>query len=191
MKKLLPWAANILSGTRLLLVPPLLACAANRAWGPACAVFAAAGLTDLLDGPLARAGGGGGRLGAVLDLAADFGLVFPLSLLLAARGTLSPALPALAVLSFLSYVATRAAKGSLARHRFGRYAGAVCASCLGAILFLLWLGDRRALRAAVQLIMAAGLVGSLAESGAAAFTPAPPLPHRPLCASGMADRERN
>ncbi len=170
MKKFLPWAANILSGTRLLLVPPLLVCTANKAWSPACAIFAAASLTDVLDGPLARAGGGS-RPGAVLDLAADFGLVFPLSLLLAVSGTISPALPALAALSFLVYLGSCAARSSMARHRLGGYAGTVCAACLGAILFLRWLGGRwRVHFAAVQLLMAACLIGALAESAGVLIT---------------------
>lgn len=163
MKKLLIWAANILLSTRLLLAPLVLILAARKDWGPACAALAA-GLTDVLDGPLARAGGGGSRAGAVLDLAADFNLIFPLSLLLAAKGAISPVLPVLTVLSHLAYLANCAARGTMARHRFGRYTGAVCAACLGAILLLHRVGGGCCTSfAAVQLLMAACLLGALAE----------------------------
>ena len=164
MKNLFTWVANSLTAARLLLAPLVLALAARRAWGPACVLFAAASLTDVLDGPLARAGCGGSRVGAVLDLAADFSLVFPLSLHLATRGTLSSVLPFLAALSCLAYLANCAAAGSMARHRFGRYTGAVCAACLGAILLLRWVDGCCASFAAAQMLMGACLLGALAES---------------------------
>ena len=131
-----PWMAHLLSGVRLLLAPVVLLCASHRAWGPACGLFAAACLTDLLDGPLARAAGGGGLTGVVFDLAADLLLVFPLSIWMAGRRMLPAFIPGLMAASFLSYCTACAAKRSPARHRLGGCAGAVSAAGLGAAFFM-------------------------------------------------------
>src|SRR5215207_8560335 len=63
--------ANWLTVVRILLVPVFVTLLVYRKPGPAVLVFAAAALTDLLDGWVARRQGLQSRLGAFLDPLAD------------------------------------------------------------------------------------------------------------------------
>ena len=69
-----PSLPNVLTMSRIAAIPVIAWLAAMGSPGAhvaACAVFGAAGLTDWLDGKLARAGWGSTRLGAMLDPIAD------------------------------------------------------------------------------------------------------------------------
>ena len=63
--------ANWLTILRILLIPVFVSLLVYRKPGPALLVFAAAALTDLLDGYVARRSGSQSRLGAFLDPIAD------------------------------------------------------------------------------------------------------------------------
>ena len=63
--------ANWLTILRILLIPVFVSLLVYRKPGPALLVFAAAALTDLLDGYVARRSGSQSRLGAFLDPTAD------------------------------------------------------------------------------------------------------------------------
>jgi CDP-diacylglycerol---glycerol-3-phosphate 3-phosphatidyltransferase len=81
----------------------------------AAAVFAAAALTDALDGPLARRAGQDGPLGAVLDLTADKLLVTIVLIDLAARQLAPPWVAMVVVARELVVSAVRAYAGSAGR----------------------------------------------------------------------------
>lgn len=62
---------NLLTGLRLLLVPPVAALILRESYGTALLLFAVAGASDALDGYLARRLACTSRLGALLDPLAD------------------------------------------------------------------------------------------------------------------------
>jgi len=80
-------AANVITSARLCAVPLAAWLVLRGQGGAAFWVFAAAGISDALDGWLARHGGGS-RLGAWLDPIADKALIATLCLSLAAVGAL-------------------------------------------------------------------------------------------------------
>ncbi|MEX2205774.1 MAG: CDP-alcohol phosphatidyltransferase family protein [Myxococcota bacterium] len=99
--------ANLLSGLRLLLVVPFALLiaqggVANAAW--AAALFVLAIVTDLADGPLARARGTESALGRALDHGADFLFVNSGLAASAARGLVPWLLPILVAIAFAQYV---------------------------------------------------------------------------------------
>jgi phosphatidylglycerophosphate synthase len=83
--------ANLLTASRIALLAPLAVLLSSEApalrWA-ALGLFALAGLTDVLDGRIARALGQASRLGALLDLVADRLLSLTLVLVLSAAGEL-------------------------------------------------------------------------------------------------------
>ncbi|MBI3345314.1 MAG: CDP-alcohol phosphatidyltransferase family protein [Gammaproteobacteria bacterium] len=62
---------NAISLGRILLVPPMVVLLLNEYYGAALVLFAVAGVSDALDGYLAKRYGWGSRLGSILDPLAD------------------------------------------------------------------------------------------------------------------------
>lgn len=83
-------AATLLTSVRILLLAPLFSLVASRPEGSwaSLGVLLAAGLTDVIDGRLARALNQVTRLGAMLDLMADRLLTLTVVVALAASGAL-------------------------------------------------------------------------------------------------------
>lgn len=170
-------AANLLSLGRGALALVVVHHVTHDAWGPALAWFLVASVTDALDGPLARAGRVRRRAtgssademglaaGAVLDLGADFLLVFPLAAVLAWRGFLPPMVAAGTAASFFMYCAVCAARGAIVRHRLGGSVGAASLLCLGAFLARQWAGLGWLSFSAVWFAMAGALAAASVESG--------------------------
>jgi cardiolipin synthase len=78
---------NVISFARLCAVPVAIYLVIEQAWGPAFALFALAGVSDAIDGWLARRQGGT-ALGAALDPLADKCLMVGMYVTLAALGQL-------------------------------------------------------------------------------------------------------
>jgi len=78
---------NAISFARLCAVPVAIYLVLERAWGPAFALFALAGISDAIDGWLARRQGGT-ALGAALDPLADKCLMVGMYITLAGLGQL-------------------------------------------------------------------------------------------------------
>lgn len=79
--------ANMISFARLCAVPAAIYLVIDRDWGPAFALFAAAGISDAIDGWLARRHGST-ALGAALDPLADKTLMMGMYVTLASIGAL-------------------------------------------------------------------------------------------------------
>ena len=79
---------NALTGARILLVPLVIRLLLEEGYGAALGVFAAAGLTDALDGYVAKRWNRCTRLGELLDPIADKLLVISTVVLLAGQGRL-------------------------------------------------------------------------------------------------------
>lgn len=137
--------ANLLSATRIALLPFLLHCMARDRWAAAAVLLAVTGLTDVLDGYLARRAAGGHAAGAILDVAADVALSIAIALALYAKRIFGLALPLLVALAPCTYLLVCLAKGAAVRTRAGRYAGAVCVACYGAVFLALMLPPAAAL----------------------------------------------
>ena len=84
--KALKYLPNLLTGSRLLLALPLALAILDGHFAMALFISAAAGLTDALDGLLARRLDARSRLGAALDPLADKALIFAVFASLAAVG---------------------------------------------------------------------------------------------------------
>lgn len=185
----MPRLADLLTGLRLLLLPCLLLNMARGRWLAALAVLVLAGLTDLLDGVVARAAPRPCRHGVILDLTADLLLILGASLVLSRAGVFSPFIPLLILLSFGSFSAVCLRKGAVAFSRFGRYTGAFCWVCLGMVLLARpdEAGPGPIVLAIVQPLLAAGLIGSIMENSLCLFRRMPPPPP----GLGPADKIRN
>ena len=107
------WLPNALTVGRILAVPPLVALLLNEAYAAALAVAIFAGLSDLLDGWLARRFGWQSRFGGLADPAADKLLMMASYLTLAWLGYLPWWLVSLVILRDLVIVL-----GGWAYHRF-------------------------------------------------------------------------
>jgi cardiolipin synthase len=81
---------NLVTFTRLVLTPVISMAILRQAHGQALALLAVAGLTDALDGYLARRFGGSTRLGAYLDPIADKVLLLTVYISLGSAGLIPP-----------------------------------------------------------------------------------------------------
>lgn len=111
--KSLAFLPNLISCGRLALAPLALGLILSRRWGEALIVFALAGVSDALDGFLARRFDWGSELGAFLDAAADKALLICSYGALALVGALPLAL-ALLVIGRDGFLAVGALIASLA-----------------------------------------------------------------------------
>ena len=102
-----PWRQlpNVLTALRLLLVPPILILLVRSEYGPALTLAIVAGVSDALDGWLARRFGWQTRIGGILDPLADKLLLVGSYLTLGALGHLPVWLVALVVLRDVVIVA--------------------------------------------------------------------------------------
>ncbi|MEZ5559324.1 MAG: CDP-alcohol phosphatidyltransferase family protein [Pseudomonadales bacterium] len=98
----LTWA-NLLTLVRVLLVLPTAFAIGSAQWSLAAACFGLAVLSDLLDGPLARALGHDTALGGLLDHATDALYVTVTLAALGAAGRVPLVLPVLVIAAFIQY----------------------------------------------------------------------------------------
>jgi phosphatidylglycerophosphate synthase len=117
--------ANLLTLCRLALATPCALAVADGHWLPAGTLFAAAIVTDLLDGPLARRFRQSTPLGGLLDHATDAAFVSAVLAAFAYRGVLPWLLPALVGVAFVQYALdSRALRGRPLRASWlGRWNG--------------------------------------------------------------------
>lgn len=143
---MLRFLPNLITGLRILFIPPFLWFLLQGGYGPAFALFVLAGASDGVDGFLARRYGWRSRIGAILDPLADKLMMLCAYLGLGWLGALPWWLVALVLLRDAVIVA-----GALAYHRlFGAYEmeplpasklNTVCQIALvTAVLFGLWRG---------------------------------------------------
>jgi phosphatidylglycerophosphate synthase len=128
----LTWA-NGLTTSRLVAAPLLAWAILREGHGIALLIFAAAVLTDLLDGKVARRLGQASSLGGVLDHATDAAFVTAGAGALGFRGEVPQVLPWLIAAAFLQYVVDSrvAAGGSLRSSVLGRWNGVAYFVLLG------------------------------------------------------------
>ncbi len=88
---------NLITAARLALVPVVVWAIAREAWGTAFLVFALAGLSDGIDGFLARRYGLTSRLGAILDPLADKALMLAVLVSLTLAGLVPAWFPAVLI----------------------------------------------------------------------------------------------
>ncbi len=143
---MLRFLPNLITGLRILFIPPFLWFLLRGGYGPAFALFVLAGASDGVDGFLARRYGWRSRLGTVLDPLADKLMMLCACLGLGWLGALPWWLVAMVLLRDAVIVA-----GALAYHRlFGAYEmeplpasklNTVCQIALvTVVLFGLWRG---------------------------------------------------
>jgi phosphatidylglycerophosphate synthase len=124
--------AHAISIIRILTAPCIVVSALAGSWTVVLILFAGAALTDIVDGPVARALGIRGKTGMFLDLAADFTVIETTFVLLALARVFGPLPVVAAALSFGIFSATLLAAGKKPEAdqrggtRWGKYAGAVC-----------------------------------------------------------------
>ena len=118
-------SANALSASRIVMATFAAACIYSESWQLAASIFAAAVLSDLIDGPLARRRGEVTRLGAIVDHGADAFFVIVILAVLAAKGFFTALLPCMVGVAFLQYVIGSGAhkKHPLKASQLGRYNG--------------------------------------------------------------------
>ncbi|QGM98555.1 CDP-alcohol phosphatidyltransferase family protein [Methylocystis parvus] len=88
---------NLITIGRLVLTPAIIGMGVDQRWGPAFLIFIVAGVSDALDGWLAKTYHLQSELGAVLDPLADKALIISIYVLLASAGALPPWLAILVV----------------------------------------------------------------------------------------------
>ncbi len=120
---------SLLTAARLAAVPLFLADGRWEEWR--FPVFAAACVTDLLDGFAARRLGSETRLGSTLDALVDFLLVAAVSYSLVLDGLLSPLFVALIVFAFAQFAVGGSRPGS---DQLGKHIGTILFLALGVTL---------------------------------------------------------
>ena len=134
---------NALSLSRLLLAALLLVAVQESQWWVAASLFAAAAITDLADGYLARRLGIASPLGGVIDHTCDAIFVTVALAALAAQALLHWLLPVLIPLAFIQYVVdSRIWAGLALRASFlGRWNGVAYFVLAGYAIGVLVVGD--------------------------------------------------
>jgi phosphatidylglycerophosphate synthase len=177
--------ANALTATRLVLAVPfafLMASGSARHAALAALVLAAAIVTDLLDGPVARRQGSASAAGGVFDHTADCVFVTGGLAAGAARGAFPWILPVLVAAAFVQYVVDSYLidrRRTLRPSRLGRYNGILYFVPLGGdILIRGGLGVLVPLLTALNWLLVASTALSMAERLAASRRRREELPHR-------------
>ncbi|MGL4494846.1 MAG: CDP-alcohol phosphatidyltransferase family protein [Beijerinckiaceae bacterium] len=96
---------NIITLIRIILVPVIVSLVVSRAWGLAFALFVIAGISDALDGFIAKRWGMATELGATIDPLADKALLVSLYVALAFTGDIPAWLAILTVFRDIIIVA--------------------------------------------------------------------------------------
>lgn len=123
-----PWGrflANCLTLSRLLLVPVFLILYGKGAFLACLLIMLGIGLSDILDGFVARKWGSPAVYGAVLDAGVDFAVVFTLCIFYCVLGVYPLLLLIMMALSFGLFALTGFFKKAMVKSRFGKYSGAV------------------------------------------------------------------
>lgn len=131
-------APNVLTFSRLLAIPLVLALLIAEQDVAAAAVFVAAAVTDFLDGRLARRKGGAAssRLGAILDPVADRLMLSSAAVVLAARGLLPGILVAVLVgRDVLALLGGLAFRGKIEVNWVGKAATAVLMASVVVVMY--------------------------------------------------------
>jgi cardiolipin synthase (CMP-forming) len=127
---------NVLSLTRLFMVPIVVALLLARADGLAAAFFVLAAVTDFLDGRLARRAGPT-RLGQLLDPVADRLMLSSVAVVLAVRGILPAWAVALLVgRDLLTLVGGVVVGGKIRVNRIGKAATAVLMGAIALVVLI-------------------------------------------------------
>ncbi|KMO44889.1 hypothetical protein VQ03_00895 [Methylobacterium tarhaniae] len=167
---------NLITAARLALVPFVVEAIAREAWGTAFLLFAVAGLSDGIDGFLARRYGLTSRLGAILDPLADKALMLAVLVSLTLAGLVPAWFPALLIVrdALMVIGAGLARLASRPLETPPLLVGKLNTACQ--IAFLAWLLGSRALgiaaveAEAVAMLALAGLsVASALAQGIAAW----------------------
>lgn len=129
--------ANWLSLSRLLLAPATAYAIFHTQWGIAAGLATAAVISDLADGPIARARNEVSAAGSLLDHGSDAIYVSCCLLALAAGGYIPFLLPLLVIASFSQYVLDSSALSGqqLRSSRLGRWNGIGYFALLPCLLF--------------------------------------------------------
>ena len=122
-----------LTGLRLVLIPLILSAFLSGDRGAAFGLFLLAGLTDVLDGAVARHLGASTRVGAVLDAAADVGLLLSILWLVAITTPLPIWVPVLPSVQAAWFAFTGTRQGPF-YDPIGKYYGAVLYVLVGVVL---------------------------------------------------------
>ncbi len=159
-------APEWLSTLRLLAALPLAWAIVGEKWSAAAGLFAAAVVSDLLDGPLARRRGAPAPSGALLDHGADAVFVTAGLGAFAWHGAPSPLLPALVALAFAQYAWDSGAhRGAPLRgHAIGRINGIAYYVLVGASIFAAgWWSDLAATLETASLVLIATTALSMSQ----------------------------
>jgi cardiolipin synthase len=117
--------ANICTALRLVLLPPLMWLLAQERFLLSLFLIALIGLSDLLDGWLARRMSTVSPFGAIFDVCADCVVIFALQGYLIAEGCWRPYLLAFSLMSVGSFGICATVRGKLSKNSLGQYTGAV------------------------------------------------------------------
>lgn len=117
--------ANICTALRFVLLPALMCILADERFLIGFVLILLIGLSDLLDGWLARRLNSAGLFGAISDVCTDCAVIFALQGYLLARGDWPAYLLVAGLVSVGSFGICAACKGSLAKNSLGQYTGAV------------------------------------------------------------------
>jgi phosphatidylglycerophosphate synthase len=117
--------ANSLTLSRLLLVPVFILLHGKGAFLACFLIVLGIGLSDILDGFVARKWSSPAVYGAVLDAGVDFAVVFMLCLFYCISGSYPVFLMILMVFSFGLFVFSNVRNKVFVKSRFGKYTGAV------------------------------------------------------------------
>ncbi len=119
---ILHWLPGALSIVRLALAPLIFLAVSDGRLSPALALLALAGVTDLLDGRLARRLDAATASGAYLDVVADFGVILAVFVPLMTRGIYPAWLLVMVGVMFVQFVLT-SRRGRPVYDPVGKYYG--------------------------------------------------------------------
>lgn len=127
--------ANLITFSRVGLIPWLIAGELQGNYFQSLMIMFMICFTDIIDGKVARKGGGSNKIGKILDVTADFIVVISIFLFWYIQKKISLYILFLLFSSFASFVVLSFLKKEIVKNRMGQYTGAVCFA--GIILVLI------------------------------------------------------
>jgi CDP-diacylglycerol--glycerol-3-phosphate 3-phosphatidyltransferase len=118
--------ADMISISRVLLLPALLYAEIKVLPLLSLVVIIIVIATDVLDGRVARACGTACSMGAILDMTADFAVVFITYMTLWLEKQMNAGPVVMVIVSFTVYASSLCISNKIAPNRLGKYAGASC-----------------------------------------------------------------
>jgi len=127
--------ADLITFSRIAFLPFLIMSELQGKYFQSLAIMLLISVSDIIDGIVARKGGNSSKNGQILDIAADFIVVFSIFLFWYLEQTISIYILFLILFSFSTFIYASILKRKIMKNKIGQYTGAICFAGIILIFF--------------------------------------------------------